>query len=144
MTMRVQNFFENAELQKCRISLTVHLTWSEWGCTICTPSTKRSPPFISLPLLYAQTTLSNETSELHPSSFNLVPILFCNAAPINLVRKVFVTLAANLRQFYSFEISDGFFTSVQSIVFSQVLHSMLFGILQSEDIPLCNTHIPGE
>ena len=45
---------------------------------------------------------------LHRSSFGPVAILFCSAEPINRVRKVFVTLAANLRQFYSFEISEGF------------------------------------
>ena len=45
---------------------------------------------------------------LHRSSFDPFAILFCSAEPINRVRKVFVTVAANLHQFYSFEISEGF------------------------------------
>ena len=62
---------------------------------------------------------------LHLSSFTPVAILpFSSAAPMNLDKILFLTLAASLCQFYSFEISDWSCKLVESVTFSQVLHSV--------------------
>ena len=62
---------------------------------------------------------------LHLSSFTPVAILpFSSAAPMNLDKILFVTLAAILCNFYSFEISDWSCKLVESVTVSQVLHSV--------------------
>ena len=119
------------------------------GCTICTPSTKRSCPFISLRPLNAQTALSDETavaSEFFRSLCN--PFLqrrankSCQKSFCHGCREL-----ASILQLWN--IRGIFSTSIQSVVFSQVLHSPVFWVLRSEgryiaDIHQCNTQIPGE